>query len=796
MSGHQTSTTQKSSPKAKPAKKAPASPLVLRLGLAAIKWGVIAVISLIICGLAVGAIAYAIAYPKLPDVHLLAEYQPKLPLRIYSADGILIGEYSEERREFMPISEIPLVMRNAVLAVEDANFYNHPGIDYKGLARAVLGQVLNKDAGGASTITMQVARNFYLSSERKYIRKFYEILLSFRIENNLTKDQILEIYMNQIFLGHRSYGFAAAAQTYFGKKLQDITLAEAAMLAGLPQSPSRNNPISDFNAARQRQMHVLRRMLEVRWITQEQYDQAVAETIVLRKPAPPTLHAEFAADAVQQMILDQFGADAYTNGLNVYTTIQGNDQKSAYRAVRQGLLAYERRQFYRGPEGYIDLPQDPQALIQTVASTLEQHPDNEELMTAIVLSADPKKVTVTRDGQHVIEITGAGLEPVKSGLAANARPEVQIKPGSIIRIVQTGESSWDITQIPEVEGALVAMDPQTGAIRALVGGFDFARKKYNHVTQAWRQPGSSFKPFVYSAALERGVTANTTLNDAPIMVRNPGGRGVWTPKNYGSSFAGRVPMWEALARSRNIPAILVLDAISPQYAQQWIGHFGFEPSKHPPYLTMVLGAGSVTPLQMASAYSIFANGGYQVDPYLVTRVTDAKGNILLDYTPPALSEQRRVIPARNAFVMNTLLNGVVTRGSGAAANRALRRSDIYGKTGTTNDSRDAWFVGYTPTLAAAVWVGYDTPKDLGRRENGGFLALPIWVSYMKDALEGVPQKPFRPVAGVTNVNGQWVYDEFAYSGGIKSLGDELTPNPEDIPIVNDEHRDTILDMFR
>lgn len=767
----------------------------LVFGLWAIKWILICAVTVVVTIATLGGIAYAVAYPKLPDVHGLAEYQPKLPLRIYSADNVLIGEYSEERREFVPFDQIPPMMREAVLAVEDANFFQHPGVDYRGLIRATLAQITSPRSQGASTITMQVARNFYLTSEQKYIRKFYEILLSFRIEGTLNKEQILEIYMNQIFLGNRSYGFAAAAQTYFGKKLSDITLAEAAMLAGLPQSPSKNNPIANFKAARERQIHVLDRMLEIGVITKAQYETAVAEPIVLKKPAPPKLHAEFAADAAQQMILKQFGAEAYTNGLNVYTTIQSKDQEAAYRALRQGLIAYERRQFYRGPEGFVSLPSDPQALAQTITAALDQFPDEEELQSAVVLSADPKKVILTRDGVHTIEVTGAGLEPVKSGLAANATAERQIKPGSVVRIVQTGEDKWDISQVPQVEGALVALDPRTGAIMAMVGGFDFNRQKYNHVIQASRQPGSSFKPFIYSAALERGITANTILNDAPIVVRTPGGA-PWTPKNYGSSFAGRGPMYEALARSRNIPAILVLDAITPIYAQQWATRFGFDPAKHPAYLAMVLGTGSASPLEMTAAYSVFANGGYSVNPYLVSKITDAKGNVLLDYAPPPLTEDRRVIPARNAFVMNTLLRQVITSGSGSGLNRIIQRPDIYGKTGTTNDSHDAWFVGYTPTLAAAAWVGYDTPKELGRNENGGRLALPIWGSFMKTALDGVPPTPLKPVPGVTMVGGQWVYDEFAYGGGVKSIGDELTPNPEDIPPVDEGSQGSILDMFR
>lgn len=781
-----------------PKKSVPAKqlPLLVRILFGIFKWVAICCIAVVVSALSLGAIAYAISYTKLPDVSILTSYQPKLPLRIYSAEGILLGEYSEEPRQYVPIDQMPITMIQALLAVEDANFYNHPGVDFKGMARATLAQLTNPRSQGASTITMQVARNFFLTSQRTYIRKYYEVLASMQIENVLTKNQILEIYMNHIFLGQRSYGFAAAAQTYFGKKLGDLTLAESAMLAGLPQSPSTVNPFSNLSAAQERQRHVLNRMRVVGVITQAQYDEAIAEPLILRRPSPPELHAEYAADAAQQMILEQFGPYAYTSGFNVYTTILATDQKAAYSAVRQGLITYELRQRYRGPEGRIDLPQDTAALKKAILAAIDKYQDNEELLVAIVLSADPKKVVVTRDGTTHIEITSKeGLNPVNSGLAANARAEVKIVPGSVVRIVSQGENKWALTQLPLVEGALVALDPQTGAIRAMVGGFDFTQNKYNHVTQASRQPGSTFKPFVYSAALERGITANTILNDAPITVRNPGGA-PWTPKNYGNSFAGRVPMYEALARSRNIPVILTLDAITPVYAQQWSARFGFDPAKQPASLSMALGAGSATPLQMAGAFATFANGGYRVDPYLIARITDSQGDIIFDYAAPPLTPERRVIPERNAFVMNTLLRQVVTSGSGGGAQRALRRSDIYGKTGTTNDSYDAWFAGFSPTITAVAWVGYDNPTNLGNYENGGKLALPIWTAYMKAALEGVPQKALRPVAGVTNVGGQWVYDEFARSGGIRILGDELTPSPENIAPIDAGERGNITDMFR
>lgn len=760
------------------------------LFLSFIKWIFILGGSGVIAAVAVGAIAYATAYPKIPDVRSLASYHPKLPLRIYTADGILIGEYSEERRDFVPIEEIPQILRDALLAVEDTRFYQHVGVDFKGLARATIAQLFRPKSQGASTITMQLVRQFYLTNERTYTRKFYEILTALRIEETLSKDQILEIYMNQIFLGHRSYGFAAAAQTYFGKTLDQLTIAESAILAGLPQLPSTDNPITNPRNARTRQEIVLRRMLITGVINEEQYQAALAEPLQLRQPKPIELilHAEFAAEEAQRIILEQFGASAYTNGLNVYTTIQSEHQKPAYTALRNGLMSYELRQFYRGPDGKIAIPATQAELEQAVAAAIRQYPNNEEIQTAVVLSVDPKAVVVTRDGAERITINGKGLEPVKSGLAANARAEIKIETGSVVRIYNR-EGEWCITQVPQVEGAFVSLDSQTGAIVSMVGGFNFTHNKFNHVTQAWRQPGSSFKPFVYSAALEVGITPNTIINDAPITVRIPGAP-PWSPKNFGGGFAGRVPMYDSFARSRNIPAILTIDAIGPAYAQQWIQRFGFTPDKHPANLTLTLGAGSVTPLQMASAFAVFANGGYQVQPYLISRITDSEGKLLYEYQPPMLTDQRRVISPRNAFVITNLLSG-----SGSGARRALGRTDIFGKTGTTNESRDTWFVGFGPTLTAAAWVGYDQPRSLGNNEIGGRLAQPIWVEYMKSALNGVPQQTLRSVPGVSNVGGHWVYDEFAGSGGVRILGDELSPRPEDIPEIDPATQSTIIDLF-
>ena len=687
-----------------------------------------------------GLMALAIAYPNLPDVSELSNYRPKLPLRVYTAEGNLISEFGEERRNLTPIGEIPKVMKDAVLAIEDARFYEHGGVDYVGVARAALANLGREKAQGASTITMQVARNVYLSSEKTYTRKIYEVLLTFKLEHMLTKDQILEIYMNQIFLGNRAYGFAAAAETYFGKPLKDVTVAEAAMLAGIPKFPSSANPIANFARARERQLHIIDRMQENNFITAEQAAAAKQQELVIRPSSDATrVHAEYVAEMVRQMMFAQYGEETYSRGLNVYTSIATDDQNAAYAALRRGILDYDRRQAYRGPEKFIDLPKDAQELGEAVDDALASHPDAGELFAAVVTQASARKVTVMRRGGEVVDITGAGLRPVSSGLAAKAGPNIRIRPGAVVRVLKTSRGDWELTQLPEVEGALVALDPRNGAVKALVGGFDYDKNKFNHVTQAWRQPGSSFKPFIYSAALEKGFSPTTMINDTPLFFDSSvtGGQ-PWEPKNYEGGFEGPMTMKRGLARSRNMISIRILQTITPQYGQEWVTRFGFDADKHPPYLTMALGAGSVTPMQLATGFAVFANGGYRVNPFLITRITDHTGRVLVESQPAGPSEANRAIDARNAFITHTMLNDVVRSGTAAKASAALGRPDLGGKTGTTNDSMDAWFAGYQPTLVAAVWMGYDTPRNLGARETGGGLILPIWINYMRTALKGVP----------------------------------------------------------
>ncbi len=738
-------------------------------------------------------IAVAVAYPNVPEISGLTDYRPKLPMRIYAADGVLLGEFGEERRNFTPIAQMPKVLKDAVLAAEDARFYEHGGVDYKGIARAALANLRDARSQGGSTITMQVAKNFYLPTEKTYTRKIYELLLTLKIEKLLTKEQILELYMNQIFLGQRAYGFAAASEIYFGKPVGDLNVAEAAMLAGLPVAPSAYNPIVNPKRAAIRQQFILGRMREEGFITQEQYDAARKQTLRYKVQSEVPVHAEYAVEAARQLVFAHYGAESYSRGLDVYLTIRTKDQEVAYRALRRGLLNFEQRQFYRGPEAYVDLPSAADQVDTRIAEALVEHPDNDELRAAVVLEASPRKVVAVLQNGETITVTGDGLKPVTSGLADKAEAKIQIRRGAVVRALRNAKGEWSLTQVPEVEGAFVAIDPASGAVRALVGGFDYGKSKFNHVTQAWRQPGSSFKPFIYSAALEKGFTPTTVVNDAPLFFdAGATGSQPWEPKNYDGKFEGPLPLRTALAKSKNMVSIRVLQSVGPAFGQQWITRFGFEADKHPAYLTMALGAGSVTPMQMASAYSVFANGGYLTTPVLIAKVTDSKGQLLSQSAAVPLDESMRAIDARNAFVMNSLLQEVTRSGTAASAKRALGRGDIFGKTGTTNDSMDAWFAGFHPSLVAVVWIGYDTPRKLGDRETGGGLALPVWIEYMAYALKGVPVRELTPPEGVIQADGDWSFEEFSQGHGVRSLGleDVLPPPP-----TSDE-RNSILDLFR
>jgi len=767
----------------------------------------ICIVGLIVSAGLVLGYALVVAQPNLPSLEALTDYRPKVPLRVYTADHVLIGEFGEERRSVVRIQDVPDYLKKAVLAIEDARFYDHGGVDLTGILRAGTVALTNGHASqGASTITMQVARNFFLSSEKTYTRKIYEMLLAYKIERALTKDQILEVYMNQIYLGQRAYGFASAARVYFGKDLKDITLAEAAMLAGLPKAPSAYNPVVNPKRAKVRQQYILERMLELHYITHDQYDDAAKQPLVVKGAGREfSVHAEYVAEMVRQMMYTQYREEAYTLGLNVVTTIDSADQDAAYRAVRKGLMDYEHRHGYRGPEAYIDLPADPDDREQAIDDALVDHPDNGEIVAAVVTEASPKQVKASFIDGNVAVVQGNDLRFVASALSTRAQPNQRIRPGAIVRLMKNDDDNWIITQLPQVEGAFVSIVPQDGAIRALVGGFDFNKNKFNHVTQAWRQPGSSFKPFIYSASLEKGLSPATIINDAPLYfsAAETGGQ-AWEPKNYGGGFDGPMAMRTALMKSKNLVSIRILNNIGPKYAQGYVTKFGFDASRQPAYLPMALGAGQVTPLQMATGYSVFANGGYRVNPYLIADITDPRGAVVSHPQPLIAGDTAPLaITPRNAYVMNSLLQSVAQRGTGARTNQ-LKRTDLAGKTGTTNDSHDAWFAGYQHSLVAIAWIGYDAPRSLGDKETGGGLALPVWMDYMSRALRGVPEYKSTMPPDVVSLGGELYFDDMTPGHGFIATIGVSQAVPEDVsgtstapaPQVGEQEKQDIMNLFK
>lgn len=743
------------------AKKSPKGFLLMAL---------ISLLGLILAGVLLVVFGLALAYPNLPSLDTITDYRPKIPLRIYSADNVLLGEFGEERRNLVHIKDIPDVMKKAVLAIEDSNFYEHGGVDYWGILRAAVHNATGGARQGASTITQQVARNFFLSSEQTFKRKAYEALLAWKIEQNLTKDQILEVYMNQIYLGQRAYGFSSAAQIYFGKNLKDISVAEAAMLAGLPKAPSAYNPVVNPKRAKVRQQYILQRMAQLGYITPAQYEVAKNEQLKVKTDSSAFgVHAEYVAEMARQLVYEQFKEETYTRGLNVFTTITKADQDAAYLALRSGVMEYEKRHAYRGPESYVDLPANKSEADEIVETELAEHPDSDNIVAAMVLSAAADKVVAVTASGEEITIKGAGLAMGKSWLSDKNPPNKRIRRGAVIRVMQD-DKDWLITQMPEVESAFVSASTEDGAIKAMVGGFDYNRNKFNHVTQAWRQPGSSFKPFIYSASLERGLSPATMINDAPISfdAGQTGGQ-AWEPKNYDGKYEGPMTMRRGLTKSKNMISIRILHRIGAKYGQEYTTRFGFDPERNPPYLTLALGAGGVTPMQMAGAYAVFANGGYKISPYLIAKVTDANGKVLSQANPDkAGDEKNRVIDERNAFLMDSMLKDVVRFGTATRA-LSLKRPDIAGKTGTTNDSIDAWFAGYQAKLVGIAWIGFDQPKNLGNKETGGGLALPIWISYMGKALKNIPIEE-RPIPqGIIAQDGEYYYAENPPGVGIDSL---------------------------
>ncbi len=757
-------------------------------------------VSLVLVAAGVGALTVILLWPNLPSLEALTDYRPKIPLRVYSAEGELIGEFGEEKRAVVKIEDVPAVMKNAILAAEDDRFYQHGGVDYLGVARAAVANLQGRREG-ASTITMQVARTFFLTREKTIARKLSEILLSFKIEASLTKDQILELYLNQIFLGSRAYGFASAANVYFGKSLADLTAAEAAMLAGLPQAPSRQNPFVNPKRAQQRQQYVLRRMNEVGWLAADDYRRALAEPLRLNPHLRDTysLKAEYVAEMARAAVFEQYGESAYVSGIRVETTIRRRDQEAANAGLRQGVLDYDRRHGYRGPEAYVSLPAAAGAeLEEAVEEALQDRDPVGDLAAAVVVEATPKEVVAVMRRGDAVRVTGDGLKFAGRALVDRSNADRAIRRGAVIRLQPGEKGSWSIAQVPKVEAALVALDPSNGAIRALAGGFDFNANKFNHVTQAWRQPGSSFKPFIYSAALEKGFTPATVLNDAPFVIdaAKTGGQ-LWEPKNYDGKYEGPMRLRMAIAKSKNMVSIRLLQAIGPDYAQDYIQKFGFDPKLHPPYLTMALGAGSATPLQMAGAYATFANGGFRVKQWFISRILDNRGATLYEAKPEmAGQDAERVLDPRNAFLMSSLMRDVVRYGTAARA-MSLGRQDLAGKTGTTNDHIDAWFAGYQASLVAVAWIGFDTPAPLGANETGGHAALPMWMTYMSRALKGEPESELEapegivavsidPATGMREADGRSKTVEYFYqeslpgSGGEGGAGRDAARPPEEV----------------
>jgi len=730
--------------------------------------------------------ALFLTYPTLPSLEVLTDYQPKVPLRVFSVEGKLLGEFGEERRELVTIKDVPDLMKKAILAAEDDRFYQHGGVDYFGVIRAALS---NFTAGGArqgaSTITMQVARNFFLSKEKTLTRKFNEMLLAFKIEHNLSKDEILQLYINQIYLGQRSYGFASAGQIYFGKHLNKLSIAEMAMLAGLPKAPSAFNPVVNPKRAKLRQMYVLRRMHELNYITDAEFELAQIEPIIAKRGNQEfSVKADYLAEMARQVVYDRFQEDTYTKGFNVYTTIREADQVAAYAAVRAGVLEYDARHGYRGPEGFVDLRKDSSD--DFLEDSLQELSDSDDLLPAIVVEANVKFVKAYTKGGLTVEITGDGLKFAQRALSDKLALNQRIRTGSIIRVQKNAKDIWQIVQVPQVESAFVSANPSNGQIYALVGGFDFNQNQFNHVTQAWRQPGSSFKPFIYSAALEKGFTPASIINDAPLVFdAAQTGDQPWQPKNYDDEFAGPMRMRQGLMKSKNLVSIRILQAISPEYAQDYVSKFGFDKEKTPPYLTMALGAGSVTPMQLLAGYSVFANGGYRVSPYFIQRIEDANGKIINEAAPTIAGvNAEQVIDVRNAFTMVSMMQDVVRHGTATRA-MTLGRQDLAGKTGTTSDSMDAWFCGFQPTVVGISWIGFDKPRSLGDKETGGGAALPMWISYMGKVLKDVPQAeytmPENMVTARINDKGQrdpnGTRTEYFYQENIPAEGSDSS-NPE------------------
>lgn len=737
-------------------------------------------LSIALIGLLIVAISalYLFLAPNLPNIATLNETQLQVPLRIFSAEGNLIAEFGEKRRIPLAYSEIPEQLTQAILAAEDARFYEHHGVDYKGLLRAVYSlATTGVKAQGGSTITMQVARNFFLTREKTYLRKVNEIILSLQIERSLTKNEILTLYLNKIYLGNRAYGVGAAANVYYGKSLQELTLPQFAMIAGLPKAPSTFNPIANPDRALLRRDYVLRRMWEVGYISQQDYLSAIQAPITASFHSREVeVYAPYVAEMIRTQLIEQYGDEAYNIGLNVHTTIKAKHQQAANKALQSALLAYDKRHGYRGALKHINLDEGTPKQ-EAYLKALEDFDTIGPLSPGIVTTVDSTVAQVYVKDTQIIELKLASMIWAAKQLSTNSRGKAPSKVGDvlsvgdIIYLTQDTEGQWRLAQLPEAEGALIAVSPYDGAVTALNGGFEYFQNKFNRVTQSRRQPGSGFKPFIYSAALEKGYTAASIINDAPVVLDDAGLEDEWRPENYSQKFYGPTRLRVALMHSRNLVSIRLLRDITPDYAINYAERFGFDIEQMPHNLSLALGSGSAAPWDLARAYSAIANGGYRIEPYLIQRIEDASGNILMQSQPATVCETcltetnspagekdddalgsksaQRIMTPQNNYIMNSMLRDVVRYGTGRKA-MSLGRTDLAGKTGTTNNQVDAWFNGFHPELVAISWVGFDSPKTLGRYETGGKAALPMWIDFMRVALHDTPEEPLKePIDMIT-----------------------------------------------
>ena len=778
---------------------------------------------LLLIGVIVIAGMYFYYIPKLPSVNELKNTQLQLPLRVYSADDQLIAEFGQHRRRPVKIEETPENLKNAFVAIEDARFYQHKGVDYRGIARAAVALLKKgKITQGASTITMQVARNFYLSNERSITRKLKEALLALKIEEELSKEEILELYLNKIFLGKRSYGVGSAAEIYYGKKVEELSLAQSAMIAGLPKAPSAYNPIKNPKRAKTRRNYILQRMYELNYISHEQYQAAIKEELSAKVHTVETqTYAPYMAEMVRTDAIKRFGeANIYKLGLNIYTTLDSKAQNNATRLLRKHLLKYTKRHGYRGAEDHIDLAEYSSA--KALQKKLKSYHVYADLYPAVVTKTTNNKATLSvYKEDQAVTLTLKQLAWARPYINENkkgkkpSRVSKVLKVGDIVRLQKDNKDKWQLSQLPKVSGALVSLNPDNGAIKAIAGGFDYNLSKFNRATQAQRQPGSSFKPFVYAAALAKGYSPATTVLDEPIEIKN--NKNNWRPQNYGHNYSGSIRLRMALAKSKNLASIRLLQEIGLGYALNYVKKFGFTKKTLPANLTLTLGTGSATPLEMATAYSSFANGGFKVDNYFIRKIVNRKGEEIYNADPVAVcasnckpgsellknsmkNPAKRIMKPYVNYQINSMLRSVTQIGTAARASAILGRHDLAGKTGTTDDQKDAWFCGFTPNIVTTVWIGFDRIKPLGRRETAAGAALPLWIDFMKAALKGTPPLPLFAPSGLINVELDaetgMPPDQYTVETITEALTPEQIPTEEEIRAYMVKHQEEMLEKRR